>query len=386
MKTVQNIFESSINQRDKSVDLKVLIKELSFELTHKKLSRLKDKDVIQKRIEQLYDIYLECLKELNLYKSEYILSLIDGLLRAVNFERETRLYEKIYERDRIENEINEETKFMKLNVNMVYQTIEVLSRDDENAQNALRDAKLHGVYELGILREVVEEGLLTTIEKGVDIQDTSTNMIKDFVYRAIDSGAFTKERFLNIVKSVLESAIDIADSDSSHAKEIIRGSVFGCRDGISKAVEIFRNNLKFAPDDGEILSEYDLNEAKKELHSIDEDFIELLRGYSKRSETISGKIIDEMLKKELDSTFAKIQRLTNDTKEVINDRLEEIKQSASTKFEQLKESAEGLEKIATQKVGELKKNPKEEAKKLGERAWEVAKELAKNAKDAINKK
>lgn len=391
MKTIENIFENSIKQRDESVDLKDLIKELSFGLSHKKLGRLKDTAIIQKRIEKLYEIFTKCLKDEDLYEPKYILPLIDGLLSAVNFENETVMYEKIYERDRIQNEIIAQTKQMKQNVDMVYHSLEMLSCEDTKAQNAIKDAKLHGVYELGILKEVVEEGLLTTIEKGSDIQETSTNMIKDFVYRAIDSGAFTKSRFLNIVKSVLDTAIDIADSDSAHSKDVIRGSVFGCRDGISKAVEVFKNNLRFTPEDGDILSEYDLNEAKKELSSIDESFIELLKEYAKKDDTNSGKIIDEIVKKELDSTLAKMQRLTQDTRDVINVRIEDLRQNASTKFEQLKESAEEFEKIATQKVEEFKKSPKtkqakEEAKKLGERAWEVAKEFAKNAKDAINKK
>ncbi len=384
MKSIQNIFQKSISQ---SENLDATIKDLCFELSYKKLSSLDDKKQIQSKTEKLFAMFCEALRCENLYDSSHVLAVIDGLLRAVNFEKESILYDKIRQRDKIEYQIISQTKKMKENVGFVYESIENLSSKDKISQNALKDAKLNGVYELGILKEVVEEGLLTTIEKGIDIEEMAVSMIKNFVFRAIDSGDFTKERIINIVRSVLDASVDIANSDLLHSGEIIRGSVFGSYQGISKAVEIFKNNIQFAPEDSQVISKYDLERAKAQLHLIDEMFIDLLKEYAKNGKLKSSKIINEILKKDLDNPLSRMKRLSFEARDVINQRLEEIKQDASEKFEQIKESASDFEKKASQKIEEIKSNPKTiEAQKLGERAWEVAKEFVNNAKNAMGKK
>lgn len=378
MQTILNIFKSTITQNCTSENSDDLIAKVVFELSYKKLVRIKNEEQKQQIVKHLYEIFLQGLSFCEKNTQINILHVIDGIMKAVSFDMETQLYENIYKQEQLQKQIQTQTENIQNTIALTFDSLESITQD-ENFQNALKDAKLRGLRMLGILKEVVEEALLTTIEKGDDIQELSTNLIKNLVYEATAStNDFTKQRFLQVVKVVLDVAVDIAQADPSHSVDIIRGSVLGSKEGVLKSVEVFKNRLKFSP--YEFLSECDLLEVKKELNEIDDDFIELLKQYSKNKEQISAKVIDKMLKKELDNTIAKIRRVTAEAKEEINERIEQLKINASIKLEKIKQNA-------SLKAHELKQNQiKQEAKKLGERAWEVAKEFAKNAKDVINKK
>lgn len=386
MKAINSIFQSSIREKKEKNSSEILIKDLVFELAYKKIQKVKNQPQIQKIVGNLYDTFIQTLKDEELYSHENILEVINGLLKATNYDEEMKIYEKFYEKEKIEKEIEKSSKNLQQNISLAYENFEKIS-SDESAKKALNEAKLNGIYIHGILKEVTTEALITTIEKGSDIEETSANIVKNFVYQALRVGDFRKDRFSTITKTVLDAAIELADVDPSSAKDVIKGSIYGARDGILKAVEAYKNDIKFAPDDNEFLSEYDLNEAKKELNSIENDFIGMLYQYAQKTDKNSGLIINDMLKKELDSTFAKINRLTNETKDTLNERIGFLKQNASQKLEQFKQNAEEFEKIASQKVEELKQNNHtSQAKELGEKAWEKAKEIAKNAKEVINKK
>lgn len=391
MKSIENIFRNSIRDYDNFDNLDNFIKETVFELSHKKIYRLKDEKRIQSRVLELFEMYINGLKDIKLYSTDYVQSIISGLVSAVNYEKERRIYELYYEKERIEKEIEHEVNHIQISSKATYKTFEKFEDNDTFIENALKDSKLRGTQMLGILKEVTSEAILTTIEKEHDIQETIETIVKNLVYQNVTDGDFTKERFLQIVKTILNVAKEIADIDQANSKDILKGAILGSREGMSKAVELFKNRLKYAPKDEENMSETDLQAAKKELLTMDNDFIELLRGYTLQTNLISGKIINNLLNTELDTVMVRMRKVSNEAREVINEKLEELNQNASIKLELLKESAEELEKTALLKMDELANNPKaqqvtQEAKKLGERAWEVAKEFAKNAKDAINKK
>lgn len=405
MQNLENIFINTLKNNSKTTkDKRVFVKELVFDLSRKKLYRLKDTKNIQIRISELFALFYKSLSENSINEAEYVQGIIDGLISAASFDQESRLYEKMYEKERLVREIRFQKEGIYKTISDTFETIgSQIDHNDTIAFSALNDAKLCGIEMLGILKETTEEALLTTIERGDDIEETSKIIIKNIVYQAINEGDFVKKRFLQIANSVLEVAMDIADSDQAHAEDILSGTIFGIRDGISKAVEIFKDSLKYAPEEAEALSQYNLSNAKEELGSIEDEFLELLRKFSQNENGgISSQIIEEMLHNKLDNTFAKLRRLSLEAKEAINIRLEdlkenayfvekELKEKASNQFENFKESVEEMEKRASQKVEELKKSRKtqeiqEEAKNLGNRAWEVAKDFLKNAKESFNKK
>lgn len=87
------------------------------------------------------------------------------------------------------------------------------------------------------------------------------------------------------------------------------------------------------------LLETDLSELRKDLLRIDEQFITLLEVLASQSEGISTSLVKEMIK-EMTSSTVKIKRAANDAKEVIGERIEQLKAEASVFEKTFKDKAE----------------------------------------------
>ncbi|ARU50095.1 DUF6781 family protein [Sulfurospirillum diekertiae] len=414
MESTYTIFLATLKENKEHADLYKLISELTFELSRKKIQRLKDEVNINNRIGELFELYCKALHDEGLKTSRAISSVIDGLLKATTHEKEAFLYKSIYEKEQLEKSIYTQKQQIRTVLADTFNTIEahIVSMQPETQQNALtaiHDTKLRGIEMLGILKETTAEALLTTLENGSDVADTIHEITKNLTFQTIHEGDFTKQRIINISSTIIGASIEIADEDLGHAKDILDGSINGVREGITKAIEKFKNDLKYAPTDAmEGLLETDLSELRKDLVRIDEQFITLLEVLASQSEGISASLVKEMIK-EMTSSTVKIKRAANDAKEVIGERIEQLKAEASVfektfkdraekKLESLKKDVNEFEKKASAKVESFKqfefendtaKQVAQEAKKLGFRAWEVAKNMmdgaVKGAKEAMKK-
>ena len=414
MESINTIFLATLKENKEHTDLYTLIRELTFELSRKKIQRLKDEVNINNRIGELFELYCKALHDEGLKSPRAISSVIDGLLKATTHEKEAFLYKTIYEKEQLEKSIFAQKQQIRTTLSDAFNVLEahitmMQPETKESALTALHDTKLRGIEMLGILKETTAEALLTTLENGTDIADTIHEITKNLAFQTIHEGALTKQRMINISSTIIGASIEIADEDLGHAKEILEGSINGVREGITKAIDKFKNDLKYAPtEEMEGLVETDLSELRKELMRIDEHFILLLQALASQSDGISATLIKEITT-EMNSSVAKIKRAANDAKEVINERMEQLKVDASVfektfkdkaekKFESLKKDVNELEKIASAKVESFKqfefendtaKQVAQEAKKLGFRAWEVAKHMmdgaVKGAKEAMKK-
>lgn len=414
MESTYAIFLATLKENKEQADLYTLIRELTFELSRKKIQRLKDEVNINNRIGELFELYCKALHDEGLKTPRAINSVIDGLLKATTHEKEAFLYKTIYEKEQLEKSIFAQKQQIRATLTDTFNILEthiamMQPETKESALTALHDTKLRGIEMLGILKETTAEALLTTLEKGTDIADTIHEITKNLAFQTIHEGDLTKQRMMNISSTIIAASIEIADEDLGHAKEILEGSINGVREGITKAIDKFKNDLKYAPTEAmEGLLETDLSELRKELMRIDEQFILLLQALASQSDGISATLIKEIIA-EMNSSVAKIKRAANDAKEVINERMEQLKAEASVlektlkdkaekKFESLKKDVNELEKKASAKVESLKqfefendtaKQVAQEAKKLGFRAWEVAKHMmdgaVKGAKEAMKK-
>ena len=414
MESTYTIFLATLKENKEHADLHTLIRELTFELSRKKIQRLKDEVNINNRIGELFELYCKALHDEGLKTPRAISSVIDGLLKATTHEKEAFLYKTIYEKEQLEKSIFTQKQQIRTTLADAFNVLEahiamMQPETKENALTALHDTKLRGIEMLGILKETTAEALLTTLENGTDIADTIHEITKNLAFQTIHEGDLTKQRMMNISSTIIAASIEIADEDLGHAKEILEGSINGVREGITKAIDKFKNDLKYAPTEAmEGLLETDLSELRKELMRIDEQFILLLQALASQSDGISATLIKEITT-EMNSSVAKIKRAANDAKEVINERMDQLRVEASVfektfkdkaekKFESLKKDVNELEKIASAKVESFKqfefendtaKQVAQEAKKLGFRAWEVAKHMmdgaVKGAKEAMKK-
>ena len=403
MESTYTIFLATLRENKEHPQLLNFIAELSFELSRKKIQKLKEEKSIQNRLGELFELYCKALHDEGLKSPRAVNHVIDGLLKAASYDKEAFLYKTIYEKEQLEKSIFTQKQQIRSTIASSFDILEqhiakLPSDTQEAALLALHDAKLRGVELLGILKETSQEALLTTLEKGSDIEDTIYEITKNLSFQSISEGALTKARILDISRTIIESAMDIADEDLGNAKAILEGTINGVHDGVTKTIEKFKNDLKYAPtEEMEGLAETDLSLLRKELLKIDEQFILQLEALASQTEGISQTIIREMTS-EMNSSAARIKRAANEAKEVITERMEHLKTEAEKKLVVLKKDVEELEKKASSKMESLKQFDFEsekakqiaiDAKKLGFRAWEVAKSMmdgaVKGAKEAIKK-
>ena len=403
MESTYTIFLATLRENKEHPQLLNFIAELSFELSRKKIQKLKEEKSIQNRLGELFELYCKALHDEGLKSPRAVNHVIDGLLKAASYDKEAFLYKTIYEKEQLEKSIFTQKQQIRSTIASSFDILEqhiakLPSDTQEAALVALHDAKLRGVELLGILKETSQEALLTTLEKGSDIEDTIYEITKNLSFQSISEGALTKARILDISRTIIESAMDIADEDLGNAKAILEGTINGVHDGVTKTIEKFKNDLKYAPtEEMEGLAETDLSLLRKELLKIDEQFILQLEALASQTEGISQTIIREMTS-EMNSSAARIKRAANEAKEVITERMEHLKTEAEKKLVVLKKDVEELEKKASSKMESLKQFDFEsekakqiavDAKKLGFRAWEVAKSMmdgaVKGAKEAMKK-
>ena len=119
---------------------------------------------------------------------------------------------------------------------------------------------------------------------------------------AINEGEASKERILEIARTVCEAASEIAGIDQAFAKELIGGAIGGVKEALSKKTEKFIEEIKFAPDGQTLLGK------AKEFVRLEERFVAMLHDMA-RSDEPSAAVINDILDESVDSYLAKFKRL-----------------------------------------------------------------------------
>lgn len=360
------------------------------------------------KIIAIFSQLCEILKAQNLLNSANLSAIMDGLFRASIYEKEQYFHKLIYENDQIKKQIHTQGREIRNSLIDIYKNIENKFKQSENPNkemilNVIDERLIGGLEILGILRETSESAFLTTIENGEDVEDTAYEISKNISYLTIKEGEFKKERILNISKIIIKAAIEVANESKIHANELIRGVINGNKDSIFKSLEKLHDEIKFAPKE----INQSLIESTKELQNIENDFIELLKNISSTCDDPSKSIIENILQHSLNTYLAKFIRLTNDTKELIVTKIDEIKErenleeltkKANEKMQTLKQeiskkSLKILKNLESQKQEfdkfELEDKTKEitsEAKKLGNKVYDGAKSLIKQTKESFKRK
>ena len=396
MKSLQNIFSASIKENKDTQDLTQVISELTFELSKKKIQRLKDDAHIQARLGELFELYTRTLQSENLENFKNIDAIISGLIKAASYDKEEFLYKSLYEKEQLEKSIAKQKDSIKNTILGTFNIFEAhIEKMDKavakESLKALHNTKLRGVEMLGILKETVSEALLTTLEKAKDIEDTVFEITKNITYQSIKEGDFSKKRILEIANTILNATIEIADEEKANAKALLNGAVHGIKEGMAKAIDKFKNDLKFAPEE---LATEDLSTIKKDLVDIDDAFVELVKNSKKTSVGLSIEVIEDILNNDIDNSLAKVKRVAIEARETLSKKIDDLHISENEFIKKAEKKIVELEKIASQKLDLLKQdertqNATKEAKRLGNHAWELAKgaveSAIKSARDVINK-
>ena len=397
---MQNIKEEFLNKigNEKEVQkLETNIKNACYNITKKKINRLKNDESKRQRVVELIKNYIKILESQNLENISTISSVIDGSMQALSQEKEEEIYKKISLVTKLKQEIELQKNELKNILQDIYKGIEEFSKTEDKKttlfiEKAISDTKLKEVLLLGILKETTEEAIITTVENQKNVEEVTQTIIQNIIFQTIGGDDFSKAKTLEAAKTVLNVAVGIADEYQAFAKEILKGTTKGIKNGIANAINDFNQNLEFLPNEIKDQKEEKILFEGLNIIDLNSDFIDLLKNASQNSNGISKKILKDIIA-ELDNSMTRLMKITTDTKEKILKKVEKLKESQKVNEfrKNLKNKLSELQ--IDKKIKNIKKEDLEqvakESKKLGLRAWEVAKNAIegaiKSTKDNIGK-
>ena len=365
------IFENSLLAQKERVN--ELLEDLVFNLALQKSARL----------EASLNDYLAVLERLNLLNGENTTKVIKALIKAKVQNEQSTLYALINEQSALQGKVEAQKNLIKNEISQTF--FELKQSLDGSAFKAqissgLDDAFLFEIETLGMLKETAESAFIATLERGEDIELTIGEIAKNLMYSATCEANFRKENILQSSQILLSTAFELANEFKNLARELCEGVVKGTQDGVGLGLEKFRKSFQFCA------FEEDLTLKEKELIGLEDELIALLRQLAKSYENPVRDILKNLLENELDTAFAKLKRLMNESRAQIllsinelkkNPKVDDLSRLTQSKLNVFKREISDLERAASEKYRDFNTT---QAKKLGINLWEKAKALIKREK------
>lgn len=276
------------------------------------------------------------------------------------------------EKEKIERQIARKSEELQQFKYTLFDTLEKIVGDDNAALEKLHQIKIQSVDLLDILEEMVESAIITTLERGSDIEETLHEIIKDLTFQTLNANVLNAVRIRQIFSSILQSAINIAEATPNQSEPILRGTLLGIRSALHKSIEKFRQYLLYLPDEIKALYRNEYQVIENELEQIHTLFGQIVRGLAKHN---SPEIIEQLksIENEIRLDSDELSVLSQETAKLLQNKLSKLKQEM------------------TERGAALLNSPSaQEAKAMGIRAWSVAKarmeDAIKSAKEAMEKK
>lgn len=306
---------------------------------------LKNRKEINKS--ELFFEFINALKDENLLNKESVKSLIYALKKTLNKKQEDEIYDLLYEVERLKKNIGLQSKELREQIYSDLKNIEdeVKSKDISNKNeilSAINEALIDAVDLKDIIKEISENVFLSIIESKSDIFEGSYEFCKNLTYKSINEGEFQRYRILEISKTIILRAINVANISKIYAKDLLKGAVLGVNDGIIKSMEKFQNEFKFAPD--ELSQKAQILE--NELSNLEEEFVLVVKNLAATTQNPAKETLNEILKKEYDNYIVKMKKLSSDMISQIKSKFED-----STISQNYKE----FSKLAINKFDDIKK-------------------------------
>lgn len=308
--------------------------------------------------------FLKVLSEQNLTDLESLRVAMAGLNEALLQRQERELLALFNKQDEIKKLIMQKQELIRQRLRYSFECAEdvIEASDIEHKQVVLEQlnaALLAETRLIDITKESVQNALLSAIEDGENVKETTSGIIAAVMQGFFRNASFSKQKILTLSQELIKVAIELAQTCQSYSHALLDGTIMGAKDGASKLIERLKSQSRFAPD------ELKLREALNELKDFDSDFIEMLKQVSAQANGGVREHIDEIINDKLDSNLARLKRLSELASQEIKERLEELK--ASPKVTELLHST-------GEKLGELKQNG---VKSLSDRVYKMAKEILK---------
>lgn len=295
-----------------------------------------------------------------------------SLLKEATLSFHNELEDLMAQKEQIERQISRKSEDLQ---QLKYRFFDILEKqfvDNEKMLEKLHQIKIQSVDLLDILEEMVESAIITTLEKGSDIEETLHEIIKEITFETLNANVLNAVRIRRILASILQTALNLAEATPNQADTILRGTLLGIRSALYKSIEKFHQYLLYVPEEVKALYRAEYKTIEEELDNIDTLFIQVIHSLKNRNSPIILARL-EAISNDIRFDTEEIKHLSKETVELLRNRLSSLKRNVSEKSAKL-----------------LNSKSAQDAKAMGVRAWSVAKSTMqgaiKGAKDAMDKK
>ena len=272
------------------------------------------------------------------------------------------------EKERIERELERKRDALQKSKYQTFDAIEHALGEEPSPHTLakLHHIKLQSIDLFDMLEEMVESAIITTLEKGHDIEETIEEIIKDITYETLSEGPLSSIRIRKVIASIVSTATGVADATPNRAEMILRGTLLGIRLGMTNFIGKVKKQLLYMPE-----------ETKAQLT----DGFESLQDELQHADTLFTQIVQNVAENSSSDSKTLLQKITED----IQYDLQELMQISKETVEVMRSHLSGV--ISSNKV--LASERAQEAKRIGIQAWSAAKTAVssaiKTAKDKIDK-
>lgn len=294
------------------------------------------------------------------------------ILKETTLSLHNELEDLMVQREQIERQITRKSDEIQHLKYRFFDVLEKMFSDDDAVLEKFHQIKIQSVDLLDILEEMVESAIITTLERGSDIEETLHEIIKEITYETLNANVLNAVRIRRILSSILQSALNVAEATPNQADTILRATLMGIRSALYKSIEKFHQYLLYVPDEVKALYRDEYKTIGEELDNIDTLFTQVIHSLKNHN---TPAMIEQLNAISSDIRFdtEEIKHLSKETVELLRNRLSKLTRGVTEQSSKLLNSKSALE-----------------AKAMGTRAWSVAKSAMegaiKGAKDAIDKK
>lgn len=296
----------------------------------------------------------------------------DLLLKEETATLHNELEDLLLQKERLEHLISRKSDELQHLKYKFFESLESLYATNEAMLMKLHNIKIQSIDLLDILEEMIESAILTTLEKGSDIEETLHEIIKEITFQTLNANVLNAVRVRRILTAIVQSAINIAEATPNQAETILRGTLLGIRTALFKSIEKFHQYLLYVPDEIKTLYRSEYQTIEDELGRVETLLVQVIHTLSKTNSHPMISIL-EKIGDDIRFDTEELTALSKETVKLLRTRLSALKQEVKEKGSKLLKSA------STQ-----------EAKAMGTRAWSVAKKTMegaiKTAKEVMDKK
>ncbi len=333
---------------------------------------LKQKEIINNVIEHLNK---EWGIDIAQAKANEIKTLASAVITQSTKELNAELQELLLQKERIERQLDKKSHEVQSQKHALFNTIEELIKErDPNSPSVskLHKIELQMMDLVDLLEEMVESAIITTLERGSNIEETIEELAKEITLQTLDEGIISAIRIRHVISTILRTAIEVAEATPNSAGIILEGTIKGVRAGLIRALDRFKQKFLFTPDEVKLALIDDPQALYDELHHTDTLFIQTIEAISAQSNpAIRGEL--ENVLADIRYDMQELALISKETLEILGDKLSHLAKEAMQKSSVILQSKKA-----------------KDAKKMGIHAWSVARSVIdgaiKGAKDAIDKK